>query len=1845
MASPKLFDYNSSFGLLRANPKLTGNVKVSVDSSGGVWLNSFNANPTLSSNRFKKFQVTGEDSYATDLYNFFEKGTIGNDLIFQVGQFTDGNRKAVEDFESQYDFFYGSGASTLIDKNYQENFTYLQPLWLRDQLPEFFVIFKVSDPISYPYTTNVSLIETGKEYKLIQDPDSDPDDTFTISYGKDNSGNDVVYADGDIFTGVNVYTSYSVLSGSGKVAEMNEIKYQPQVDDVESFFNSKILPNSSVVATYDLRAETKIGKYIRSIVNNKNYKQAPINFSFQNNTYTYYNGVSIKDGVFTERGELLYDYLVSPQSSVQSDFEEYVTDGFQRNGIISPNVLNMEYLFNDTDSDLYTINRYYGFYVSKNDLGEFFLNGDYFYKFKNGEGNLNLPKPSRNNLGYYNDNKPNFQSSTGGVRLYYEGASGWVPGSYDTNVNDPQKLYYITDKSDNFYSLKRFENYNSTTKIWEDNTPEYAKYGPYNGTSFGTTGNPSLDTGTLVIANRSVNLQNFTGVGDKIGSIKGTLTGERGRSNIGIEFLNNIELDEEVVFKIFWPNGTMSESAGKYDLVKSGEFGGTLVGWGPGSSYNTGNNHYFNGLDGTTEEIASSFSDCISSISDVVWNSAPSSSTSVIRTKASGKKLNSQFKVVVYDDYAGFTSSYMGVWNNTSGYSTNNVVLYANTYYKAKNNISPATPGSPYKDPSLDTSNWETYSTFSQSGYIKIAGKDVSTLNGIVDFEGGTDYPLSRVAFDIKEKDKVVAGTFIEVSAGTGVTGSSSMVESVTNFVDNPFFGTNGKVEGFGGYNELLIANLKDEKAVISLGTSQSFNLFDMPKIETGVFTFFDVKDFDFDFWSSAYSETPTSEYHRYFQLIPERAGQIKTGVKYIVQSGEITVDVGTMNERIINAGNSFIGSSVDSFLDTGFTANGVDSIVLPAIFTQIGWKDTSTYYNPKSIKAEQNLDSFDGFYGIQSISETSTVSPSNDKDYIFNYGKLDTEYQYLEENYTTSRANRSKIVPYINKWGYFGGTDARGNKYRLNSSPAFSPTNFSPSFEREIPDPMYLTHEWMLLEGVPDGYPVDKIEGQNSYLPGKIDLSKVRSANPSDSLYFSSFFTVDPSDYSSPYNDPSNTTKELFTPFRYNNSTGFYDTIFRGAKISLRRRSAVSNPQSDLDKYVPNFRGFEDYKFASVLRVVPEDTTSIQSPVSYEIIENTQQKSVLFICSIVIKDYRALPLGYTGGTGGNPFVDYLLLYSLSDKKKDSGVGATGSTGATGTILYEIDNIKLSAALDLSMSSQSSVTQFTNPGFIYTIPNPEYDTDLREEINVIYPVGGTGSLSSTGKGSFDIPAISSTYPWPVGRSKNLASFGPVGTNYNFSIPFAFSSPVTVPIGPRSAYENNPVFQIEGGEKYFDFIMRRISLSQISDRVNDQSPFIKYRTYSWNETTQTTDVRSGYFEIYMTQPTALFRPSGTYPVNDFSGPQTLGQNQPTGYQINVGGAQYASDILRYSGIYEPLFRKIIKYKNDKTDTISGYSSADLSYRNCTFAPEKMDFGKVKNLNYSKVSLGKNILEGSENLPLGPVYPLVGETPIDRKDFSIFLSTWDPGYFNLYASSTQNSSVAGTRSMREKKSFFGSKMMQTPYDITSYTFITLEVNRTTGETDIQKINEEAKSSLVSIQNITPQTSNTGIGQLGSVLSNVDLPVFDEGIFPDVEVFWQKNERTNTLNGSIRLDRILRRYLLNAGVSKVFVDNIISEFGVGDPENINDDIKTYIDKNIVPIYEGITFDFFVKKTGTELSSTEILLRGDLISPDRIRYSYYSEPDYNLTKRNALSYTFEFPLEAGKNYSTTFSFQIRKI
>ena len=113
MAEPKLFDYNSSFQVIRTNPLLTGNLKITLQTNGRVSFNSIDANQTLSNDRFKNFNITGENPFPLDLYNFFDKGQLSNEIIFQVGQSTRGNKQTATQFAEQYDFFYGGGASAL----------------------------------------------------------------------------------------------------------------------------------------------------------------------------------------------------------------------------------------------------------------------------------------------------------------------------------------------------------------------------------------------------------------------------------------------------------------------------------------------------------------------------------------------------------------------------------------------------------------------------------------------------------------------------------------------------------------------------------------------------------------------------------------------------------------------------------------------------------------------------------------------------------------------------------------------------------------------------------------------------------------------------------------------------------------------------------------------------------------------------------------------------------------------------------------------------------------------------------------------------------------------------------------------------------------------------------------------------------------------------------------------------------------------------------------------------------------------------------------------------------------------------------------------------------------------------------------------------------------------------------------------------------------------------------------------------------------------------------------------------------------------------------------------------
>src|SRR5690606_25372878 len=51
-----------------------------------------------------------------------------------------------------------------------------------------------------------------------------------------------------------------------------------------------------------------------------------------------------------------------------TDLNAFMSQGFERNTLLCPNLLNLEFIFSDDDVSLYTMSRYFGFYLTENVL-------------------------------------------------------------------------------------------------------------------------------------------------------------------------------------------------------------------------------------------------------------------------------------------------------------------------------------------------------------------------------------------------------------------------------------------------------------------------------------------------------------------------------------------------------------------------------------------------------------------------------------------------------------------------------------------------------------------------------------------------------------------------------------------------------------------------------------------------------------------------------------------------------------------------------------------------------------------------------------------------------------------------------------------------------------------------------------------------------------------------------------------------------------------------------------------------------------------------------------------------------------------------------------------------------------------------------------------------------------------------------------------------------------------------------------------------------------------------------------------------------------------------------------
>jgi hypothetical protein len=105
-----------------------------------------------------------------------------------------------------------------------------------------------------------------------------------------------------------------------------------------------------------------LGKYLHKHVFDKSLPISAIDFNFSFDGQVQFNGIDIKNGGFASKPEYLMKELLQVDYP-EIFFNQIISAGFERNNIVSANLINLEFMFDDANAENYSIYRYFGLYV------------------------------------------------------------------------------------------------------------------------------------------------------------------------------------------------------------------------------------------------------------------------------------------------------------------------------------------------------------------------------------------------------------------------------------------------------------------------------------------------------------------------------------------------------------------------------------------------------------------------------------------------------------------------------------------------------------------------------------------------------------------------------------------------------------------------------------------------------------------------------------------------------------------------------------------------------------------------------------------------------------------------------------------------------------------------------------------------------------------------------------------------------------------------------------------------------------------------------------------------------------------------------------------------------------------------------------------------------------------------------------------------------------------------------------------------------------------------------------------------------------------------------------------
>lgn len=1482
---------NTSFGVVRTNPKLTTNVKLLYNGEN-LYLESFSANAQLANSAYKNFKISGRGLYDHDVYRFYNAGVnTPAEIAYDIFEEFD-ETSVLSSFGNQYEMMYNMGVRSIDSEAYDEDMGLMFPLWLnKNNIPNYFVIFRLDGP-------------TAVDYKDLE----------------------------------------------------NEVNNR-------NAFSKNILENATIVKTFDLTENSLLGSYLRRYVNQKGFPIAPVYATWNENEPWEWCGISFKKGGFSKGSNYVYEDLIVKDASLMEN-EYYITQGFERNGIICANLINIEFLFSDNTVDDYTINRYFGFYVNKLDEAQFDIDGQSFFKCPDSKQsprfNQEASKINKNLEEALIVTNPN------GVLVSIDSndsSSIRENGKYITSkeVNDRNSLFYVQDRFGNFHSIKKSNN----NEEWYENQ--------------------------IRLKETKVDISQFTGFKKPDTFARCKVIDQPGVATACIEILGEVKNPFSVEFE--------DSSYKDYD-------------WEPEHGDNT-HSLIFKDEIGVSETNTEEYTH--------VYN------------KVFGRKEGDEYKIKDVE-HGILIDKVLHIFEEGSNYYQ--YFCYSGAPESVAKAIANAINIGIDEDHRFFKAEAAKNKVFIRAKFVgermnalrmRINGMDNSVMklyytkddSNIAHFIGGTSDPSSMLRIDKNDSLRFAEGKYVKTRLGY------AKILGHLPYTEYPEYDDEGNLINYKGMDEY--ETIFCDAGYIEVPHNNIIALYEDFKNSLGRFSFFPVKDFDFDIYDDTYKKC--------YDILEE--------IEYYTTENPYNKGINN-NPDIID------------FYEEGF-----------------------------SVLKDLDFKNFDG-----------------------------NEYDRLEEKYIKELATVSKVVPHINKWVYYNeGKNARDTAYRLNCNFAFGQYNFSPSTYYDGRDTDAFSHEWYYILGIPSYYrdednDYEMYEHLHNYIKD-FGTDIIEDLQDVTSNKFLQYFILD-----NVYKD--NDANVMFTPsIKYSEFYGgdeenFAQTMFRGVKVIVKELSEELDYINELINlnslaFKQNSK-YNNYKFSCILTKYDTDKVYV--------IKNEKWKTITVVCAI---NYD-IP--------ENPWCenfDRTALYALkSEYASIFGEAENTSDNGSGilydTIDYEVIDKHISDKVVYASSIEKgyAIIKGNKLGSNISTSSDGTYNDIRFEYNGDYYIIEFGT-----DGYIEVD-----------------DFADTSYLYNFNIKKQIDSePYYEYVHEEFEYVNSEITLCQGYKNYYQNKFSNIGFKNVFENINnlskDNLEYICVDEYG--KVNHKTD-----FIIQLVQQDNILKSKYITTVIDENKPSSFNFNDTIGYSLSINNVTIIP-IARHSGYYEPAFRNCLYFADifAKESYNTDKNIVELCrYNNSEFNTKNEEFAIIKNMFYHKVNEENagGILEFSNDSAFESVYPLINEIGTSKRDFYMFDSCWDPNYFVKNLDKDQFDLEHGTKSMVEKKSFFGSKYMKIPQYIVLETFVPCE--------------------------------------------EFDMRYTEYQNYEYIDGHYMHNEKETSIEFYVFLKKRLTEYFTDK-IKEYFKKHILSEYSYNNVESIDDDVKSYIENNLLKLYKRDTVYFFTKHT----------------------------------------------------------------